>query len=61
MLAMTTAQHIQQAMVQLRTGKITPDEFRAIMRAAKQGKTTQQWDKDKGTAVALDQRNPYGA
>lgn len=56
---MTTAQHIQQAMVQLRTGKITPDEFRAIMRDAKSG--TANWDKAKAQAVGLDQRNPYGA
>jgi predicted RNA-binding protein associated with RNAse of E/G family len=39
-------------MVALRTGKITPDEFRAITRRLRQQNGQQQHDRDKARATA---------
>lgn len=47
-VAMTNAQDIHKAMVDLRTGKITPDEFRKIMRASRE----QDGNHDQRKAIA---------
>lgn len=47
-----TAKDIHAAMVQLRTGQITPDEFRAIMRQSREQNGEQTHDALKAKATA---------
>jgi len=51
----TTAKDIHTAMTDLRTGKITPDEFRAIMRASREQNGAKH-DMLKAVAVAASNR-----
>ena len=55
-MAMTTAKDIHTAMTDLRKGKITPDEFRAIMRASREQNGAQH-DRLKAVAVAVAASN----
>jgi len=50
-----TAKDIHTAMTDLRKGKITPDEFRAIMRASRE-QNGGQHDQLKAIAVAASNR-----
>lgn len=47
-IGMTNAQDIHKAMVDLRTGKISPDQFRKIMRASRE----QDGNHDQRKAIA---------
>jgi hypothetical protein len=53
---MTTAKDMHTAMTQLRKGKITPDEFRAIMRASREQHGQADHDRLKAVAVAATNR-----
>jgi hypothetical protein len=55
---MTSAQQMHQAMVDLQTRKITPDQFRSVMRTLRAQSTPEQHDRAKGTATALHTHNP---
>jgi hypothetical protein len=55
---MTNAQQMHRAMLDLQTRKITPDEFRATMRALKSGRSQAQHDRAKAQATALHTVNP---
>ena len=49
---MTTAKDIHKAMTDLRKGKITPDELRAVMRASREQNGEAEHDRLKAIAVA---------
>lgn len=53
---MTNPKDIHKAMVDLRTGKITPDEFRKIMRASREQNGETGHDRAKGIATAAFNR-----
>jgi hypothetical protein len=53
---MKNAQSIHAAMVDLKQGKITPDEFRAIMRASRQRNGEAEHDRAKGVALSNFER-----
>jgi len=51
-----TAKDIHAAMTRLRAGKISPDEFRAIMRASRERHGQAEHDRLKAIAVAAANR-----
>lgn len=53
---MSNAESIHKAMADLRKGKITPDDFRAIMRASRKANGEQGHDLAKFKAVAAFNR-----
>jgi hypothetical protein len=53
---MTTAKDIHTAMTDLRAGRITPDEFRAIMRASKAQNGEAGHERLKVLAIAASNR-----
>lgn len=55
---MSAAQQMQQAMVDLQTRKITPSQFRSVMRGLRGSSTQEQHDRAKGLATALHTHNP---
>jgi len=57
MPSMITAQTYKQAMDNLRKGKITPDEFRAIARASREQNGAAEHDRIKALAVASSNRH----
>jgi len=51
--------NLQQAMADLRAGRITPDEYRAIMRASKAQNGQSAHERLRNLANAADIRNHY--
>ena len=55
-MCMSAAKNIHTAMTDLRNGKITPDEFRAIMRESKKQNGQNGHDMAKFAAIAASNR-----
>lgn len=55
-----TSRDMADAMIDLRTGKITPDDFRAMMRASREARTEDEHERAKFGAFAIDVQR-YGS